>query len=187
MKGKQALLVDFDGTLADTGAANHAAYAHALGEVGLTVAREPFDRVAFGRSWRQFLPELLAEHGIDAVPQAIAERKAAVYPGYFDLIGLNTALLRMMVAHRAYGPVALVTTASGVNVRAILAHFDLVALFDTIVTGDDVTRHKPDPEAYHLAASRLSVIPADCVVVEDSAIGIAAGRAFGAPVLQVIL
>ena len=81
---------------------------------------------------------------------------------------------------------ALVTTASAANARLILAHHDLARLFDTIVTGDDVRRHKPDPEAYLLAAARLDLRPEDCVILEDSAIGVAAGLAFGGAVLRLI-
>lgn len=47
--------------------------------------------------------------------------------------------------------------------------------FDTIVSNDDVTRHKPDPEIYLLAAARLGVQPEDCWVVEDTATGAMAG------------
>jgi HAD superfamily hydrolase (TIGR01509 family) len=49
-----------------------------------------------------------------------------------------------------------------------------------LVTADDVTNGKPDPEGYLIAAGRLGVSPSDCLVVEDSEPGIAAGRAAGA-------
>jgi len=54
------------------------------------------------------------------------------------------------------------------------------------VTAGDVERGKPDPEGYLLAASRLGVAPADCVVVEDSPPGVAAGRAAGMRVIAVL-
>ena len=70
----------------------------------------------------------------------------------------------------------LVTTASGENVRAILRHFDLEHAFDFVITGDDVTRHKPDPEAYRLALARLQLEPDECLAFEDSDVGAASAR-----------
>src|SRR5690625_6535728 len=54
-----------------------------------------------------------------------------------------------------------------------------------IITEDDVTRGKPDPEGYAMAARRLGVDPRRCLVVEDAPAGIAAGLAAGAQVLAV--
>ena len=53
-------------------------------------------------------------------------------------------------------------------------------MFDVLVDGNDITRSKPDPEVFLLAAERLGVIPEDCLVVEDAPNGIAAARAAGA-------
>lgn len=57
--------------------------------------------------------------------------------------------------------------------------------FPVTVTGSDVTRSKPDPEGYLIAAVRLGVTPEDCVVVEDSLQGVKAGRAAGSKVVGV--
>jgi HAD superfamily hydrolase (TIGR01509 family) len=62
---------------------------------------------------------------------------------------------------------------------------DIGASFDLVITGDDVQKHKPDPEAYRLAATRLGLTPEQCLVFEDSDIGMAAGLAFGAQVLRI--
>ena len=182
----KAFLVDLDGTLADTSEANFRAYAAALAEVGVTVDRPTFDREAFGRNWRQFLPTLMARAGSNAEPQAVAQRKTALYRETIAHARFNEALLLLLQTRRPGVRVALVTTASSANVASVLGQRpDIAALFDLLVTGDDVRQHKPDPEAYVLAAQRLGVAPHECVVVEDSDIGMAAGRAFGAPVLRV--
>jgi beta-phosphoglucomutase-like phosphatase (HAD superfamily) len=57
--------------------------------------------------------------------------------------------------------------------------------FGVTVCGEDVRRPKPDPEPYLLAATRLGVPAAGCVVLEDSPTGIAAARAAGCPVIAV--
>jgi beta-phosphoglucomutase-like phosphatase (HAD superfamily) len=61
----------------------------------------------------------------------------------------------------------------------------LPGAFDAIVSGDDVSRGKPDPEPYLLAAARLDLNPADCLAVEDSPTGAGSSLAAGIPTLAV--
>ena len=61
----------------------------------------------------------------------------------------------------------------------ILARVGLAGMFDTIVASEDTTRHKPDPDPFLEAASRLGATPERCVVWEDSDLGIAAAEAAG--------
>ena len=181
-----AYLVDFDGTLADTSEANYVAYASALEEVGIPLGREQFEKIAFGKNCRQFLPTILNDHGSSAHPAAVASRKAELYRTSTDKICFNEALIFLLKNKSAGTKAALVTSASSENVRAVLSgRRELEDLFNVIVTGDDVTRHKPDPQAYMIAAQLLGVSPEHCLVFEDSEIGIKAGLAFGAHVLQV--
>src|SRR5215831_19376814 len=80
-------------------------------------------------------------------------------------------------------PSALVTASSRAIMEAVLK---VTALsFSVTVCGEDVRRGKPDPEPYLLAAARLGVPAAGCVVLEDSPTGIAAARAAGCPVIAV--
>jgi beta-phosphoglucomutase len=74
---------------------------------------------------------------------------------------------------------ALGTSAPRKNVEAVLDRFRWRSDFLCIVTGEDVTRGKPDPEVYSVAASRLGVAATQCVVVEDAPVGVLAGRAAG--------
>jgi beta-phosphoglucomutase len=178
-----AILVDLDGTLVDTAEANFQAYAAALLEAGIIMNRERFEQASEGRNWRQFLPALL--DGAEASPATIAARKAALYPSFLHLTTANEGVRRLLAASRTHWLSALVTTASRRNVEAILAHHDLAPLFDRVVTGNDVARHKPDPEAYQLAAKWLGVAPEACVALEDTDIGAASASAFGAAVIRV--
>jgi HAD superfamily hydrolase (TIGR01509 family) len=79
-------------------------------------------------------------------------------------------------------PAALVTGSDRVCTSFVLAELALSERFPITVTGEDVQRGKPAPDAYLLAAARLGIAPADCVVHEDSEAGIASGRAAGATV-----
>ena len=81
-------------------------------------------------------------------------------------------------------PAAIVTSSSDNKmVKLWNQHPGLKAYFDTIVTGGDITRSKPDPEGYLLAAKRVGCNPEDCYVFEDSISGLAAGMAAGCTVI----
>jgi beta-phosphoglucomutase len=185
MSPVKALLVDLDGTLVETAGANFEAYSEALTEFGLSIGRERFDAIAQGKNWKQFLPPLLAEAGLKIDPAMVNRRKAEIYATKMHQTKVNTALVRLVDMVRPLSRTALVTTASAINVQAVIAHHGLGRLFDVIVTGDDVDRHKPDPQAYQLAARHLDVSPEECLVIEDSDAGVASAHAFGAMVLRV--
>lgn len=179
MSGIRGLLVDLDGTLVDTAEANYRAYAEALAEVGVSVERDEWDAISAGRNWRQFLPEML--QGRSEIPaERVAQRKAEIYPGMLGRTRINAALVAMIRGARPRWRTALVTTASRASAVAVLDYHDIGQLFDTIVTGNDVLNHKPAPDAYALAADRLGLAPEQCLVIEDSAVGISAAAAFGA-------
>ncbi len=83
-------------------------------------------------------------------------------------------------------PTALVTSSDQLKMDHLWQQLpDLKQYFDIIITGEMVTRSKPDPEGYLLAAKRLGVNPESCVIVEDSRQGLLAARAAGAKVAGV--
>ena len=71
------------------------------------------------------------------------------------------------------------------NAATILAAIGLSDAFDSVVDGTHISRSKPDPEVFTLAASRLGVASANCLVVEDAEAGVDAGLAAGMRVLAV--
>lgn len=182
----QAYLVDLDGTLVDTRRANFLAYQAALAEVGVMVDQERFEREAFGKNWRQFLPSFLSEVSCCAEAASVAARKAELYKAAAKDIEVNSPLVEL-IRSRAKGiRAALVTSASLANVGAVIgAKTELHGLFDLMITGDDVQHHKPDPEPYLIATNKLGVHPSECVVFEDSEVGVLSATAAGCPVIRV--
>ena len=68
---------------------------------------------------------------------------------------------------------------SSKNTKFILSRIGLADFFDAIADGTDITRSKPDPEVFLIAAQKLGADPADCAVVEDAKAGIEAAKAGG--------
>lgn len=77
----------------------------------------------------------------------------------------------------------LVTSSDNAKVERAFKLHHLENIFDTVVTADRITKGKPDPMCYLLAADDLHVSPADCLVFEDSFAGIQAGTAAGMRVI----
>ena len=179
MSFPKAVLVDLDGTLVDTRETNFRAYAAVLKNVGVTLNRHEWDTTCAGLNWRQFLPKLVA-HRPDVDPARLSAAKRACYPAMLSASRVNAGLVRRLRLARGAAKFALVTSASRDNAFAVLSHHKLTDLFDVIVTGCDVERHKPAPDAFQLAAGRLGVRPTDCLALEDSDVGKAAAAAFGA-------
>ena len=83
-------------------------------------------------------------------------------------------------------PIALVTSSNGLKMDHLWHDMpDLKEKFDVIITGDEVTNSKPDPEGYLAAAAALGVDPKRCAVFEDSLQGVKAGKAAGAFVIGI--
>ena len=102
---------------------------------------------------------------VEGMARLVLERGLPLQPG----------AARLLAALDAAGvPCALVTASSRAIMDAVLKVTGLS--FGVTVCGEDVRRPKPDPEPYLLAAGRLGVPPAGCVVLEDSPTGVAAGR-----------
>jgi HAD superfamily hydrolase (TIGR01549 family) len=85
------------------------------------------------------------------------------------------------IARANYGqvPMAVASGGDGAIVQATLEVLKLHQLFNTVVSVDDVSRGKPEPDIFLLAAKRLGVAPEDCIVYEDSDSGLEAARRAG--------
>lgn len=134
------------------------------------------------------VPTLLTALGADPTAEAVEETSAWLLGRMVELFGRDLPLMPgaadlLAALDAAEVPQALVSSSYRVLVDAALAGG--VGPFATTVAGDEVDRGKPDPEPYLLAAARLGVEPADCVVLEDSPAGVASGTAAGCAVVAV--
>lgn len=99
-----------------------------------------------------------------------AASEVAPIPGAFEFIGC---------VHRARIPMAVATSASRSRTQSTLKRFGLLERFTVVVTGDEVSAGKPDPEIYLLACQRINCLPSGAVAVEDAAAGVRAAKGAG--------
>ncbi|KUN84837.1 phosphatase [Streptomyces bungoensis] len=168
-----ALLFDNDGTLVSSLDSVERCWTRWAGEYGITA--EEFRRVELhGRPAVDIVADLLPAR---LVPEAVARVEQLevedVPNGGVRLLPGTREFLDSLPADRW----AVVTSATR---RLAEARLDAVGILPkTLITADDITRGKPDPEPYLLAARQLGVDPAHCVVFEDAPAGLQAGRAAG--------
>ena len=180
------ICVDLDGTLLDTVPANAASYRAALEELGFTVTDEYYAERCNGGHYTRFLPPLMGGAPSTADVERVHDRKKALYSDFLDAVRPNTALMEILKTMRAAGhDLACVTTGSKQNATEVLEYFHCADWFGVFITGEDVVRSKPDPEGYLKAMAHFGVTPAETMIFEDSAPGLAAAKASGAGVFKV--
>jgi HAD superfamily hydrolase (TIGR01509 family) len=177
----RALLLDMDGTLVESDAAVERAWRTWAREYGL--AEGEALALAHGHPSESTARRLLPGLDDDAVLLAAQRQLDLQYDDLSDVHATPGADELLAVLGRRRLPWAVVTSA---DVRLARARLGAAGIDPPVlVTVEDVSAGKPDPEGYLLAAGRLGVPPRDCLVVEDSQPGIEAGHAAGMTVAAV--
>ncbi|MEG0008484.1 MAG: HAD-IA family hydrolase [Aeromonas sp.] len=173
----RALLLDMDGTLVKSTAGVETVWRLWCQHHGL--APEPVLAMCHGVRAKEVIEALAPQLDI-AQEMARLDELELVHTGVAEPIEGAVTLLHDLPADRW----ALVTSASK---RVALGRLTDAGLPQPglMVGGDDVVRGKPDPEPYLLAASRLGLDPADCLVFEDAPAGIASALQAGCQVVQI--
>ena len=192
----KAVIFDFDGVIVDTEPLHHQAFMEVLAPYGICCSWQEYrehymgfdDRDgfhAFFERANKSLSQTELHHLIDQKAtafQRIASTGVTAYPGVIDLVKALAATL----------PVALCSGALRSDIDPILGGLGIAHLFSAIVTADDVTHSKPDPESYRLTVSRLKqralledFLPGSILVIEDTPAGIDSAKGAGLSVLAV--
>jgi mannitol-1-/sugar-/sorbitol-6-phosphatase len=174
--GVQAVLLDMDGTLVDSDASIERAWANWCGEYDVAFP----DPVVRGSSAADGIRRIFPELGAGPLAARIARFVELQCADVADVVPMPGALALLARLGALGVPWAIVTSAERPLAALRLAAAGIAAR--TLVTIDDVTACKPDPEGYLLAARTLGADIGRCLVVEDSVPGVAAGRAAGARV-----
>lgn len=180
---RRAILWDMDGTLVDSEPVHALAFDAAVQELGLSVPQE-FNDSLLGASAEQVHRALVAQTGTGIGLDDWQALKWRHYKVHSAQIPRRETVSRVAEALAARGvPMAVVSNSTADEVALCLRATGLDLILPVSVSRADLHRGKPDPEGYLLAAERLGCAPGDCLVVEDSKLGVAAGLAAGMKVL----
>jgi beta-phosphoglucomutase len=179
-----AAIFDLDGTLVDSYDAHFEAWRLVSARHGVAVTVDDY-YAHFGRRNEDLLRECWLRAGRGELTHdeihALDEEKESAYR---SIVSVRFPIMdgaRELVASLRRDGFRTAVGSSGppLNVQRAIDGLELVGAFDAVVTGRDVKRSKPDPECFLLAASRVGVDPACCVVFEDAPAGITAAKAAG--------
>jgi beta-phosphoglucomutase len=174
-------LWDLDGTLVDSEAFHWQSWRDTLSAEGLAVTYQQF-LASFGKKNDPIMREWLGDGYSPERAVRLAETKEADYRRLVATYGLRPlpwAREWLSTLHAAGWKQAIVTSAPAANAAVMLGALEITSLFETVVTAEDVSHGKPDPEVFLTAASRLGIAPAYCIVVEDALAGIEGARRAG--------
>ena len=179
-----ALLFDLDGTLIDTETLSMAAGLQAFATLGVAV-ETAFLHSLIGID-QPSSASLIRAHVPDIDLAALNMHWSKGFRAGVDRgLTLKSGALELLAAAPGHIHRAVVTSSGRTEAHHKIGVAGLRADFPTVVTVDDVTRAKPDPEPYLLAARLLGVSPSRCLVFEDSEAGAEAAHRAGCVVVQV--
>ena len=174
----EAVIFDWDGTLADTRQAIVIAFQKALSEINCKVSDRYIERrIGIGaaetfrdllRSAKMQFDEKLIQHLIERKSQLEIEltNQVKLFPGAKELLEALHGKVKMGLA--------------SMNNRSVIIHLlkanDLEKYFDVVLTAESISHSKPDPEIFLKTAFKLKASPEKCVVIEDSIFGVKAAK-----------
>jgi beta-phosphoglucomutase len=177
----EAVIFDWDGTLADTRAVIVASFQHSLKEIDIQVPDSYIER-RMGIGAAETFREILREAGRpvdEAVVKQLVERKSQKQISLKDQVQLFSGAIELLQALKGKIKIGLASMNSISVINSLVQAKDLEKFFQTITTVEDVTHSKPHPEIFLKCAKQLNTLPSKCVVIEDSLFGVKAAKAAG--------
>lgn len=180
MNNHKAFIFDLDGVIVDTAKFHFLAWRKLANDFGFDFTKEQNEQLK-GVSRAASLKKILKWGNMELSEEEFNKQMALKnenYLSYVDKMEEDEILpdvpkvLNYLKEHNI--PIALGSASK--NARTILKKINLYEIFDAIVDGTDVSKAKPDPEVFLIAAERLGVKPENCVVLEDSVAGIQAAN-----------
>lgn len=176
-----AVIFDMDGVLVNSNPFHLAKWVDFLNNHRISYREEELPELILGMrndtAFRYFFgPEITKEESDELSEELEAAFRKAFKPFAKPLPGLD-ALIKE--CHAAGVPMAVASSAMRKNIEFVVDALGYRSYFRTMVSGDEVTHAKPDPEIYLKAAGHLGIDPADAVAFEDSYVGIGAVKNAG--------
>ncbi|MFD8635134.1 HAD family hydrolase [Streptomyces sp. NPDC059533] len=174
----RAYLFDCDGTIADSMPLHYRAWEQALGEWNCSFPEDLFYAWG-GRPVADIIASLNESQGLAMPVEAVARRRESLYQELLPrLTAVPGVVPHIEDAHRRI-PTAVVSGSTRDSVTVSLTVLGLLDRFDVLVCAGEYEKAKPDPEGFLRAAELLGVPAEECLVFEDTDLGIRAATAAG--------
>jgi HAD superfamily hydrolase (TIGR01509 family) len=174
----KAYLFDCDGTIVDSMPLHYVAWKRVLSEWRCEFGEELFYAWG-GMPAAEIIATLNKRQGLTMPVDDVASQKEALYFEILPELKAVPEVLEHIEASHGQIPFAVVSGSTRDSVTRSLEALKILDRFETLVCAGDYQRSKPDPEPFLIAAERLGVAPEDCLVFEDTEMGIQAATAAG--------
>lgn len=174
----RAYLFDCDGTIADSMPLHYRAWKRALKEWNCEFEEDLFYGWG-GKPVRKIIADLNKMRGLNMPVESLAARKESYYHEQLPELKAIPEVLEHIEALHGQIPFAVVSGSRRASVVGSLTALNLLDKFDVLVCAEDYVHGKPAPDGFLLAAEKLGVAPKDCLVFEDTNLGIQAATAAG--------
>jgi HAD superfamily hydrolase (TIGR01509 family) len=179
----QAVALDMDGVLIDSEPLHEESLEILFGQLGISVPMSVVSGFK-GKTETEVFLEVINGFSLAGVtPIELIRRKHVIFGDLLHKLDLVPGVLDFIEFVREAGcMLALTTSAERASQQRAFGKFSLDSFFRVVVTAEDVTLSKPDPQPYSITVDRLSVEPGKCLVVEDSVNGVMSGVRAGCAV-----
>ncbi len=182
-----AFIFDIDGTMVDSMETHAMAWMELFKRIGVDFDAPELQRCIVGRTTEDILRHAFGGEIAEVRLKQLAQLKEIIFRDLYQTrLKPLPGLLSFLEKSRQLGiPLAVASSAGRDNIEFILSGLGVASFFTTVLGDEEGCRSKPEPDIYLAAARRLGVQPEDCVVFEDSAVGIQAALQAGMTVIGV--
>jgi beta-phosphoglucomutase len=175
----KAAIFDLDGVIVDTVPIHFHAWKSMFGDYGKEFTFDDYKKKVDGIPRIDGCKAILTELSDDEIKTA-SDKKQVYYLEYLQKEGIKIydstiTLIKSLIQNK----IKVAVISSSKNLLMILEKTQLKYLFEVIISGNDITKGKPDPQVFLMAAERLGVSPEDSLVFEDATLGVEAAKHAG--------
>ena len=183
----KAVIFDLDGTLIDNNSFHRQTWEKYLEKIGKKISEEEFNANLNGRTNEDaikyiFGKDISSEESLKHTLDKEALYREIYKPFIKPVAGLIDFLEKLKSKNI---PMAIATSGIQPNIDFMFENIPIKKYFETVVNSSHIKKGKPDPEIYLKVASLLNILPKNCLVFEDAAVGIKSAKAAGMKVIAV--
>ena len=184
LKEKKAIIFDMDGVVIDSEPLHERSSRLVFAQYDEVIEDDVFADFK-GSTDRTILEFLVQDRNLKLDVDDLLQQKRLTYASLIDELQPITGVINFINKIAEQYRLALTTSASRRNKELAFSKFNLHSFFEVVITSDDISKPKPDPEPYLVTTEKLNLVPEECMVIEDSFNGVKSAAGAGCTVVGI--